>query len=278
MCFRIITLIVLAILSSCSTEDENRQEKKIEIAPPELVEEITITENEPIAPRFEMLPSCSTEIEDASFREFYYGLIRSCLDYDSAAVIAAIHDSVKFSQYECNDMEFLRSPDCESCIFCSKEGIIKGVFGNLKGKQIVDKLFHMLTYYGVAPFNKNNDFILFQPIDGAYSNFNFKDTTIQKEYFRYQYILPKRRGIAVRKEMNVDAERINELPFKAIRYENEVGMGVFPEGNFENRWLPYKGGYVAADDVTSGFDYTLLLFEKTYLGWRITGFFEPPGC
>lgn len=275
---RIVVFIAVVSFLSCSSGEEKAQEKGVKVILLEEIEKTEITEDESIVPQFEILSSCTTEIEDTSFRTFYYGLIRSCLDYDSAAVIAAIHDSVQFSQYECNDATFLRSPDCERCIFCSKEGIIKGVFGNMNGKQIVDKLFHMLTYYGVAPFNKNNKFILFQPIDGAYSNFNFIDTTIQKGYFNYRYILPKRRGVAVRKEMDVDAERITELPFEAIPFENEVGMGVFPKGGFENRWLPYGGGYVVADDLTSGFDYTLLLFEKTHMGWRITGFFEPPGC
>ena len=275
---QIVILLICVVLVACGSEPDSIENSPVQDdAIKELISEIPEKEDQ-WTPTFEVLPSCKTAISDPDFENFYYQLIRSCLDYDSLGIIDAIHDSVKFSQYECWDDHWIVPEDCENCIRCTKKGIIKGVFGNMNKKQMADRLFHLLTFYGVGNFSKEDHYMGQLAEKEAYANFNFKDDKVQKGYFNYEYILPKRRAIAIRAKRDIEAKRIGELPFEAIEYNNEVGMGEYVQDKPDYRWLPFKDGYIIADDVTSGFDYTLILFEKTYQGWKITGFFEPPGC
>lgn len=267
--------IVLVFFYSCSTNPEIEQS----VLPTEIeIKDTAIAE--PAQEHKAMLatlPFFNLKFENDGFEEFYRSLVASCRSKDTSAVLAAIHDSLRFSQYECAFGQFALEMPCDGCARCTKKGMLKGVFRGQTTLEICDQLHDLIVRYGVGPYVDNAVFSAYKPIPNAYSNFHFVKYADQKNYFEYNALIPLRKGVEIRSSMSKLAPAASTLPFQVIPYNNEPGMGE-PDESGEGTWLPYDSGYILDEDVLTGFEYTLVIYEKTHSGWKITGFYQPPGC
>ena len=114
-------------------------------------------------------------------------------------------------------------------------------------------------------------------LDEAYLNYNFFYTIDYSRYFDYGLIFPKKMGVEIKEKPSLSSPTIGEVTFKTYEYQNEPGMGVMEEST-EVNWLEFQNGYINSNEFVSGFDFTLVIFEKTHAGWKISGFIQPPGC
>lgn len=209
-------------------------------------------------------------ITDNSFKIFYNNLVNATQTKNFNKVISFFADSLRFSKYECAGEYYQTTTTTR----CSIDGILIGVFGHTTNDEICEKLYKDITYYGIGSYN-NTMFSKYYPIQNAYSNFNFIDQSIGKKYFDYQLILPYD-TIVLYAKPSINSPIIDTIAKNYIIYNNEPGMG--EKDATGNYWLAYENGYINYNHVLTGFDYTLILFEQIRGEWKISGFFQPPGC
>lgn len=160
---------------------------------------------------------------------------------------------------------------------CTKKGMLEGIFAGSTNEEVCSRLLELITKFGIGPYKDNSYYNKFMLIENAYSNFHFVDDSFYDDYFNYGMIIPLKDKIEIKAKPSELSNTINYLPFKAMPYANEPGMGIRSEdANFY--WLEHNGGFFKSSDVLTGFDYTFVIFEKTPSGWKITGFIQPPGC
>ncbi len=270
----VLASIILVTLFSCSTELENNSAIDQPVEDTVQYKVANATEEEvvevPILPFFEL------QFLDEEFKAFYYDLINSCYKKDTVAVLNAIHDTLRFSKYECAYGMYLNA-GCEGCTRCSKKGMLMGIFSGADAEQICERLYDMITRYGVGSAKNNELYYKWLMLDSAHVNFNFKNWEQGAKYFDYSMIIPKQEEIKIREHPNQTSKEIATFPFEMISYSNEPGMGEYDDETGTS-WYEYDGGYINGSQVLTGFDFTLVIFEKTHQGWKITGFIQPPGC
>lgn len=273
----ILFYITLITLAACSSDTINKELKQPIIEKNSIVDsEPNIEEEKIVIP---VLPFFSLDFNDDGFEAFYLDLLEKCISKDTAMILNAFADSIRFSSYECAYGSYYKAePDCESdCVRCSKKGMLAGVFSGSDNYEICTRLYDLITKYGMGPLSKNDSEYKWLTEKGAYANFYFKNTTDQKKYYDYQAFVPLEKDIPIRKEKSISSPSIGTIPFEIVEWSQEVGMGVYGE-NEEFMWYEYQEGYINSEKVLSGFNYTTIIFEKTHAGWRITGMFQPPGC
>ncbi|MCB0401336.1 MAG: hypothetical protein KDD41_04585 [Flavobacteriales bacterium] len=270
--------LIVALLVSCSSNPaEQTDELPVELEQKESADTPQPSQVTEIKEEITTLPFFNFKFENDGFEQFYRLLVESCRVKDTAAVLAAIHDTLRFSQYECAYGQYAIEPSCDGCARCTKKGMLHGVFTGSATTEICERLYELLVRYGVGPYSDNAVFSEYQPIEGAYCNFHFVKYADLKNYFEYGAIIPLKQGVEIRSSMSKLAPAAATLPFQVISYHNEPGMEERDEAG-EGNWLPYDSGYIIDEDVLTGFEYTLVIFEKTHSGWKITGFYQPPGC
>ena len=272
---RYIFIITLYIL--CWSCQNNEQVNHEEIIIETIQDTVEVQINR--APEIPVLPFFKIDIEDKSFESFYLNLVEACRNKDTSQVLASIHDTLRFSKYECAYGQFIpNNKSCAGCARCTKKGMLQGVFAGSTAEGICERLFDLITKFGIGDYSVNEYYYKYMPIPNSYSNFHFTKDTLYESYFNYEMILPLKNGVEMKVETSTISSTMGTLPFQPIPFSNEVGMGEFNETE-ESRWYELEGeGYINASEVLTGFDYTLVIFEKTNNGWKITGFIQPPGC
>ncbi len=268
-----LLFILTIILFSCSNNKHGKEESE-QIDSVETVIDTVVEEKLEIP----VLPFFDLQFDDEGFKTFYYDLVKSCREKDTSKVFAAIHDTLRFSKYECAYGQFIpNDKSCSGCARCTKNGMIKGVFRGSIAVGVCEQLYDIITKFGVGKYTDNEYYSKYMPIANAYANFHFVEDTMYGKYFNYGAIIPLHDKVEIKTEISDVAQMVGYLPFQPITYLNEPGMGQFDELTKTN-WLEFNQGYINSNDVLTGFDYTLVIYEKTNEGWKITGFFQPPGC
>ena len=268
-----LLFILTIVLFACSTNEPEKVEvENIEVVEEPLID--TVVEEKIEIP---VLPFFDLQFENEDFELFYYDLVKNCLPEDTAKVLAAIYDTLRFSKYECAYGQFVKSNECENCTRCTKKGMIEGVFAKGNKFKLCEQLYDMITKFGVGKFADNEYYSKYMPVPNAYSNFHFVEDSMYAKYFNYEAILPLHDKVEVKTEISTVAPSVGYLPLQTLRYYNDPGMGQYDELT-ETNWLEFNQGYINSNEVLTGFDYTLVIYEKTSKGWKITGFFQPPGC
>ncbi len=222
------------------------------------------------------LPFFQKRLEDDDFKVFYDSLVKGCRELDSNTVLNLISDTLRFSQYECA-ADFVQWPQmCDGCIGCSKEGMFRGVFGTNNMELVCAQLYELIIKFGVGPYD-NTIMGGWLDYSNAYSNFQFTNSDDNHRFFEYEMILPLNDQVNVLTSADSNAKALSSLPFSPIPYSQDVGMGSYNEEE-SKMYLEYESGYIDETEVLTTFGYTIVLFEKRYNGWKITGFFQPPGC
>lgn len=268
------SIIVVLFIFGCNSETPKTNSSIAKT----IVKDTTIAEDiveEQIIDYF-TLPFFKEEIEEESFELFYKNLIKACLNKDTTTVLNSIHDTLRFSKYECAYGMFINA-GCENCVRCSKKGMLEGIFAGSNNIEICNRLYEMITLFGVGKMSNNKLYHDWLKLENAYLNFNFKDWELGGKYFDYKTIIPLKENIPIKQAPSFDSETIDVLRFRIYEYPNDPGMGEYDEeGKFF--WLKINDGYISGKDVLSGFDFTIVIFEPTSSGWKITGFIQPPGC
>mgnify|MGYP001364471730 CR=1 FL=1 len=203
-------------------------------------------------------------------------MIRACINKDTTTVLNSIHDTLRFSKYECAYGMFINA-GCENCARCSKKGMLEGVFAGSNTIEICSNLYEMITLFGVGKMSNNKLYHDWFKLENAYLNFNFKDWEWGAKYFDYNAIIPLKENIPIKQLPSYESETIDVFPYKIHEYSNDPGMGEYDEV-LKYHWLNFNDGFVSDKDILTGFDFTLVIYEKTSSGWKISGFIQPPGC
>lgn len=266
--------ISIAILLGCNTESPKRNitiQKPIEIDTAST--DVAVKETVLV---YDVLPFFKEDIEDESFELFYKSLIKACLTKDTTTVLNSIYDTLRFSKYECAYGMYFNA-GCEGCTRCTKKGMLEGVFTGSTNTEICDRLYDMITKFGVGKMSNNKLYYSWLKVENAYLNFNFKDWGIGNKYFNYDAIIPLKESVPIKQLPNYDSETIDVLPFRIHEYSCDPGMGQYDE-EMKYHWFDIYDGHISSKDVLTGFDFTLVIYEEKASGWKITGFIQPPGC
>ena len=271
---KIIFIFIVVGLWSCENvsvpEVKNPVYKKEKPKPVSKVEKKTV-------PKINLLPFFTQEFNDDDFISFYHELVRNCQQKDTTAVLNSIADTLRFSKYECAYGQVYQNNSCENCIRCTKKGMLEGIFPNSNNDAICEKLLELISKYGIGPITKNKAYYSWLKIDTAYLNYNFIHNKDFDRYFDYRLIFPNKEGVEIKEKPNLSSTIIGKVNLKTYEYDNEPGMGIM-EKSTEINWLEFQNGYINSNEIETGFDFTLVIFEKMHSGWKITGFIQPPGC